>query len=361
MSASEPKLDHKSIASLFVHRAKETPNREAYRYPNNGDWESITWYEAFERVRAIASGLRALGLQDEQRVGLLCSTRYEWILTDLGILCAGGATTTVYPSNTAEECAYILGDSEAVMIFAEDDGQIAKLREQRANLPRISKVITIDGTADGDWVISLADLEKRGNEAHEANPDQFDQIVASVDSQQLATLIYTSGTTGKPKGVRLVHECWTYEAAAMEALGIMHLDDLQYLWLPLSHSFGKVMQVGQLQIGFATAVDGRIDKLVDNLAVVKPTFMAAAPRIFEKVYNKVVTGAKEKGGLTYGIFTWAVKVGSQVSQLRQHGKEPGRGQNLLRANLQLEVFERDQPCGAKRVHASGSTIRPRSM
>jgi long-chain acyl-CoA synthetase len=325
-------IKYPSVARMFVDRAKDTPSREAYRYPDGNAWRSLTWLDAFERVRAIACGLRALGLTAEQRVGLLCSTRYEWILADLGVLCAAGATTTVYPSNTAEECAYILGDAGAVMIIAEDDTQVAKLREKRSELPKLSKVITIDGTADGDWVMTLDDLETRGRQAHADNPDEFERVVDSVKPEHLATLIYTSGTTGKPKGVRLVHECWTYEGEAMAALGLMTIDDVQYLWLPLSHSFGKVLQVGQIRVGFATAVDGRIDKLVDNLGVVRPTFMAAAPRIFEKVYNKVVGGAKEAGGLKYAIFKWAVKIGSRVSALRQRGKEP-RGYLKLRYRI----------------------------
>ncbi|RMH37104.1 MAG: long-chain fatty acid--CoA ligase [Deltaproteobacteria bacterium] len=307
---------------MFVDRASDTPNAEAYRFPADGTWRSLTWLDALDRVRAISGGLRAFGLTAEQRVGVLSSTRYEWILADLGVLCAGGATTTVYPSNTAEECAYILSDSDAVMVFAEDDDQIAKLRAQRDNLPKVAKVVTFDGTPDGDWVISLAELEDRGRRAHDASPAEFDRVVDGVKPEDLATLIYTSGTTGKPKGVRLVHECWTYEAEAMAALGIMSPSDLQYLWLPLSHSFGKVLQVGQIRIGFPTAVDGRIDKLVDNLAVVRPTFMAAAPRIFEKVHNKVVQGAKDAGGLKYAIFKWAVGVGRRVSKLRQQGREP---------------------------------------
>lgn len=322
MPAETVEIKYPSVAKMFVDRASDTPNAEAYRFPADGTWRSLTWLDALDRVRAISGGLRAFGLTAEQRVGVLSSTRYEWILADLGVLCAGGATTTVYPSNTAEECAYILSDSDAVMVFAEDDDQIAKLRAQRDNLPKVAKVVTFDGTPDGDWVISLAELEDRGRRAHDASPAEFDRVVDGVKPEDLATLIYTSGTTGKPKGVRLVHECWTYEAEAMAALGIMSPSDLQYLWLPLSHSFGKVLQVGQIRIGFPTAVDGRIDKLVDNLAVVRPTFMAAAPRIFEKVHNKVVQGAKDAGGLKYAIFKWAVGVGRRVSKLRQQGREP---------------------------------------
>ena len=120
------------------------------------------------------------------------------------------------------------------------------------------------------------------------HPHAVDTVVAGIAPDHLATLIYTSGTTGRPKGVELTQDNWTYEGAAVDRLGILRPDDLQYLWLPLSHSFGKVLLAAQLQIGFATAVDGRIDKIVENLAAVRPTFMAGAPRIFEKVHDRVV-------------------------------------------------------------------------
>ena len=158
------------------------------------------------------------------------------------------------------------------------------------------KVVTFDGTPDGDWVISLADLEQLGA-AHLAQaPSAVDDRIGAIEPQHLATLIYTSGTTGRPKGVRLSHDSWTYEAAAVDALGILSKDDLQYLWLPLSHVFGKVLLALPMQVGFPTAVDGRVDKIVDNLGVVTPTFVGAAPRIFEKAYGRITTTVDAEGG-----------------------------------------------------------------
>ena len=113
--------------------------------------------------------------------------------------------------------------------------------------------------------------------------------MAQIQPDHLCTLIYTSGTTGRPKGVRLPHSVWTYEGAAVEGIRVLSPDDLQFLWLPLSHVFGQVLLAVQCQIGFATAIDGRVDKIVDNAAVVQPTFMAAAPRIFEKAHARIVT------------------------------------------------------------------------
>ncbi len=138
----------------------------------------------------------------------------------------------------------------------------------------------------------------------------MDEVIADIKAEDLATLIYTSGTTGRPKGVRLLQDSWTYDGVAVEAYDIISPDDLQYLWLPLSHVFGKVLIAIQLRIGFATAVDGRIDKIVENLGVVQPTFMAGAPRIFEKVRARVMTQASH--GVKAKIFDWAFGVGRKV-------------------------------------------------
>ncbi len=175
-------------------------------------------------------------------------------------------------------------------------------------------MVVFDGAGDGEWVLSLADLEALGAKYLVENPTSVDDAVAAVEPEHLATLIYPSGTTGRPKGVELPHRCWAYIGAGAEAIGILSPDDLHYLWLPLSHSFGKMLAAVQLQIGFPTAVDGRIDRIVDNLAVVRPTFMAGPPRIFEKVHAKVVQTVDEEGGMKGRLFAWAFGVGSQVAQ-----------------------------------------------
>src|SRR5690606_34658714 len=230
------------------------------------------------------------------------------------------------------ECHYILEDSQTRFVFAEDAEQVAKLVEVRARLPGLEKVITFDGSAGHDgWVITLEELERLGREHDEAHPELYEATIAGIEPTHLATLIYTSGTTGRPKGVELLHDCWVFTAEGIDDLGLIGPEDHQYLWLPLSHSFGKVLETAQLRIGFRSTVDGRIPKLVENLAVVKPTFMAAAPRIFEKVYNKVVTGAQGSPA-KWRIFRWALQVGLRVSKLRQQRKDP-RG--LLALQLRL--------------------------
>ncbi len=324
-----------SVARLFYDRVAATPRAEAFRFPTETGWASVTWAQTGDIVKTMAAGLLALGIQPEQRVGIACATRVEWLYADLAIMCAGAAATTVYPSTGGEDVAYILADSDTRIIFAEDDVQIAKLRAQRDHLPDLIRVITFDGQADGEWVLSLADLQALGAKHLADHPSAVDEAVAAVRPEHLATLIYTSGTTGRPKGVELTHRCWTYEGATVEATGILSTEDLQYLWLPLSHSFGKVLEAVQLQIGFPTAVDGRIDKIVENLAVVRPTFMAGAPRIYEKVYAKVVQTVQEEGGIKFRLFTWAFGVGNQVSRAQLEGRSPS-----LAVQAQFAVADR---------------------
>ncbi len=312
-----------TIPDVFIDRVAKSGTKRAFQFPDGDGWAHLTWQQSFDRVRNIAGGLMSLELNREDRIAILSSTRIDWILADLGILCAGGATTTVYPSNLPEECRYIFTDSETTIAFAEDDGQVAKLVEERDNLPNLKKVITFEGKAGHDgWVITLAELEELGAKYNEENADAFDESVKAGDAHDLSTLIYTSGTTGQPKGVELTHDCWVFEGQAIHETGMIREDDHQYLWLPLSHSFGKVLLSSQLATGYLTTVDGRIPKLVENLGQVKPTFMAAAPRIFEKVYNKVVTGAQKTGGVKYKIFQWSVGVGEEVSKKLQARKQP---------------------------------------
>ncbi|MGW7166556.1 AMP-dependent synthetase/ligase [Streptomyces sp. NPDC054884] len=315
-----------SVAGLFLERVAATPDAEAYRHPvpaASGEgpdaWKTLSWAQAAERVYAIAAGLIELGVRSEQRVALACSTRLEWILADLGIMCAGAATTTVYPQTNADESAFILSDSESRVLIAEDAAQLAKAVEKRAELPDLTHVVVIDpaGVETADWILTLDELEKRGAARLEKEAGLIKERVAAITSDQLATLIYTSGTTGRPKGVRLPHDNWSYMAKAIAATGLVGPDDVQYLWLPLAHVFGKVLTSGQIEVGHVTAVDGRVDKIIDNLPVVRPTYMAAVPRIFEKVYNGVAAKARAGGGAKYKIFQWAAEVSREYAKAAQ--------------------------------------------
>ncbi len=345
-----------NMAVQFHDRVAKSPDAEAFRYPVGEEWTSVTWKEAGEHVDRLAAGLLSLGIESEQRVGIASGTRYEWILADLAVVCAGAATTTVYPTTNGEDTAYILSDSECRVVFAEDDTQLAKLTEHRSDLPSLMKVITFDGEADGDWVITLDALAELGDAYLAEHPGIIEETARSIEPDQLATLIYTSGTTGRPKGVRLRHRSWVYEGAAIEAQDILDESDLQFLWLPLSHSFGKVLLSAQLACGFASAIDGRVEKIIENCAIVKPTFMGAAPRIFEKAYGRIQTMQAAEGGAKEKIFTRAFQVGLKVEELTSAGKSVPLPLRLQHGLFDRLVFSkvRDRFGGRVRFFISGS-------
>jgi long-chain acyl-CoA synthetase len=316
-----------SVGHLFRDRVAATPDRPAFMHakvgPSGDEWLTVTWAEVDTIVREIGAGLVALGVEAEDRVAIASSTRYEWALADLAVMVSGGATTTIYPTTIADDVAFILADSGAKVVFAENADQLEKLRSIHARTPGVTRVVVFDGSADADtWTLTLDEVRELGREYLQGDPGAIDARIARIQEDQLATIIYTSGTTGRPKGVRLRHSAWTYEGAAVASTNILSEDDLQYLWLPLAHVFGKVLLTLPMQIGFPTAIDGRIDKITDNLAVVKPTFMGAAPRIFEKAYGRISTMMESEGGIKHKLFVWACGVGREVSELREQGKNP---------------------------------------
>jgi long-chain acyl-CoA synthetase len=366
-AATAEQIDHRviddraaSVGHLFRERVAASGATEAFRYPEGGGWAALTWQQTADRAYALAAGLIDLGVAPEERVALASGTRLEWVLADLAVMCAGAATTTIYPTSLAGDVAYILADSGSRIVIAENADQVAKLEEHRADLSEVAKVVVIDpeGLDEGgsDWVMTLAELEERGKALLATSPKAVDERIDGLTPDHLATIIYTSGTTGRPKGVRLPHSAWTYEGAAVDAIQILTQDDLQYLWLPLAHVFGKVLLVLPLQIGFPTVVDGRVDKIVENLAVVKPTFMGAAPRIFEKAYGRITTTIAQEGGVKAKLFGWASGVGARVADLRRDGRQPGRAltaQHALADKLVLHKV-RERFGGRIRFFISGS-------
>jgi len=346
-----------SVAHMILDRVSATPNAEAFRAPTADDsgWRSLTWKQTYDDTEKLAAGLLSLGLEPEQRVSIASNTRLDWILADYAVMLAGGATTTVYPSTGDADVAYILGDSNTRFLFAEDDSQVEKVRIHKDEL-NIEKVVLFDGAGDGDWVISMDDLRALGEAWLKDQPEGVKERARTVTRDSLATLIYTSGTTGKPKGVELTHHNWTYEGAFVESVNILTINDVQFLWLPLAHSFGKVLLSLQLQVGFVTAVDGRVPLIVENLPVVQPTFMAAVPRIFEKVYAKVAQTALSEGGAKAKIFTWAFKVGIEAAEKELAGEKVGGTLAMKRSIADKLVFSkiRERLGGHMRYMISGS-------
>src|SRR5689334_5208689 len=244
-------VPYRSIPDMFFKRVAANPNGQAFAVPNADDSGMVwyTWAQVGERASAIAAGLRTLGVGLEDRVAILAGTRYEWVLADLGINCAGAAATTVYPTTEPEDASYIVSDSGSKVLVAENPQQALKISGADTS---VTHVVLVDGMADAGAQppqLTLAELEERGAAALAQTPDLIEQISAGIGPDHIATLIYTSGTTGRPKGVQLLHGGWTWEGVAQAGLGLFESTDLQYLWLPLSHSFGKSLLCGIIHVG----------------------------------------------------------------------------------------------------------------
>jgi long-chain acyl-CoA synthetase len=324
-----------TVGAMLRWRVEQSPGSEAFRYPDvSGSpataaagtaqpdpagsaepWVSLDWRATLELVEVLGAGLLSLGLEYEQRVAIASNTRIEWVLADFANNLVGGATTTVYPNTGPDDFNYIVGHCDAVILLAETAEQAAKLAPDT----HVHHVVLLDGEGDGDRVISWAQLQERGRAMLAQHPHAVDQAAARVTPDTLATLIYTSGTTGRPKGVELLHSSWAYEGWATRSIDIIEADALHYLWLPLSHVFGKALLACQLAIGFATAVDGRIDRIVPGLGATSPDLMCGAPRIFEKVRSAVLLSSPQNG-VKGRIARWAFAVGRASREYRLAGK-----------------------------------------
>ena len=309
-----------SVGAMLRRRVQLTPSRPAFVYPDvRNAWQTYTWSEAAEISEAVAAGLLHAGIELEQRVAIAATTRVEWILACYGIALAGAATTTVYPNTTDEDVAFILSDSDSRIAFVEDAAQAAKITSHAELDEQVRLIVVFTGQGEGDRILPWSEFLARGKEYAREHPDAVRRATDATGPKTLATLIYTSGTTGKPKGVELLHEAWTYLAVAVDGMHFIDMDDVQFLWLPLSHVFGNCLLFIQLQIGFSTAVDGRLDRIVSNLGDVKPTFMCGAPRIFEKVRSAVLTG-ENSVGLKGSIARWAFSKGRAAMPYRLEGR-----------------------------------------
>ncbi|HET8723385.1 MAG TPA: long-chain fatty acid--CoA ligase [Anaeromyxobacteraceae bacterium] len=346
----------RNLVQVFEEQVQRRGDAPALTYKRDGSWRTTTWKELGRRVRDVADGLVSLGVKPGDRVSIVADTCPEWIVADVAIMSAGAITVPIYQSNPAHEVQYILQDAGARWVFVDHDHQAAKIREEAARLPEVQGVIRFFGDPQAAHEHTLAAVENRGVAFREQNPGSHAERVAAVKPDQPASFLYTSGTTGNPKGVVLTHGAWTYEAEAVAELKIVRQDDTVLLFLPMAHSFAKVIEAVWFGEGAVAAFVESLDKIVDNAGEVKPTVMPSVPRIFEKAYDAVLAKGLSAPGVKGWLFGLAMNGFDAWVEGKQKGMEVKTfgfriGEKLVFPKLAAALAERFG--GRMRLFVSG--------
>ena len=310
--------------------------------PSGGTWRSLTHQELVQRVQRAGLALKRLGVRRGDRVAILSENRPGWLVADFACLAIGASDVPLYPSLPARQIHYILNDAGAVAIFVSTAPQLAKILEIRGDLPALKHLIAMDPDAKGPGVIGLADLYASGAEAEGAGEGaNFRAEALSAKPDDIATIIYTSGTTGDPKGVMLTHDnIWSNVISALQVFHIGPPDSC-LSFLPLSHIFERM--AGHYAMFYAGATihyAESMDTVPQNLVEVSPTVVTSVPRLYEKMYSRVLENALAGGAVKKRIFFWARRVADRWADHKLAGRQPPAPLNWQYALAQRLVFSK---------------------
>jgi long-chain acyl-CoA synthetase len=325
-----------SVLHYILDHVEKRGKATAALSKRDGKYRSCSWYELWTDAEKIALALITLGIEFGDRVCILSQTSLEWVKVDIGILAAGAVTVPIYPSNLASECQYVADHSDARVVFCEDAEQVEKLLEVKAQLPKVEKVVLLEGkvTTKDEWVIGFSEfLAQRGSAGSELKSRRD-----ALSPESILTIIYTSGTTGLPKGVVLTHANLVYEGDAVRSVGIVHHDDVNLLFLPLAHSFAKMLEVAWFATGHVMAFAENMTTIKENLGEVRPTAMCGVPRVFEKFYGAVLEKGLAAEGIKRRLFLDALRMSQKHGEAQERGSTLGLIEGVYFRFLKKTVF-----------------------
>lgn len=318
-------MSYNTISEMFITCSDEFAENPAFFDKVDGKWQGKTYKEAGEIVEKLASGLAALGIEKGDKIAILSTNSSRWAFADYAITGLGAITVTVYPTLTNPQIGFIFNDSETKMAFVENQDQLEKTRSLLTDCEHLNKYIIMDDSSiDADDVITFSELIEKGESLLNNSDFNFREIARSIKPDDILTLIYTSGTTGNPKGAMLSH--WNLISNIINGKKTIHIDenDVFLSFLPLSHVFERM--VGHFT-GFTSG--GRvyyaesIDTVAENMGEVHPTVMASVPRLYEKMYNRVLDKVSNDPPLRQKIFWWAIGVGKESMPFICKNTRPG--------------------------------------
>jgi long-chain acyl-CoA synthetase len=300
-----------------IARARDpgSPSRLAYLAERDGGRVEVSADEAARRVDDLANGLLAIGIGKGDPVAILAATSLEWCLFDFALALVGAVGAPIYANSSPRDCAHVIGHSDSVAVLVDDDEQLAKVEEVRAELPKLRHVLTF---------AELPELEERGRRHAAEHPHALEEATARVGEDDLFTLIYTSGTTGPPKGCMIRHRNYHEMAASVDRLParLVRPDDTLLLYLPLAHNYARLIHLLAVHVGFRLAFCHDPLRLAEAIEEVRPTVFPSVPRVYEKIHAAVRARLDEAHGPKRALGEWALRVGREVSELRQAGKRP---------------------------------------
>jgi long-chain acyl-CoA synthetase len=336
-TASDPRFlvhGQDTLPKLFRHVVRERGDRVAMREKDLGIWRSITWRQYGERAKHVGLGLVALGLRPRDVVSIVADNCPEWLYTDLGVMSVGGVTNGIYTTDSARQVEYIVNDSGTRFFFAENEEQLDKILEVRAQCPGIVKIFVYDMTGlhafSDEQVMPFDALLELGARYDREHPGAFDPMVEIARPDDLAILVYTSGTTGPPKGAMLSHRNILFQINYSDFIAVPREGDQQLSFLPLCHVAERTFTVFYpLRTGATVNFAESIETVPENIREVAPAVFFAVPRIWEKFYSGVALSMREAtlpGKLAY---RWAIGIGMRLAEARIAGRTPSIGLRLL--------------------------------
>jgi long-chain acyl-CoA synthetase len=293
---------------------------DAINYKTSKEWKHVSGVDFAARIRALTLALAEMGVRPGDRIALISENRPEWSLTDLAILSLRAVNVPIYTTQAVEQVQYILEDSAARFLFVSGKKIYRHAAEGIEAAKSLEGLIFFDddGRPEGSKARTLADLEERGRQLDADDPRAFERVLGQVRPDDLATIIYTSGTTGEPKGVMLTHKNFVSNVQAISAGLAIEPSDISLSVLPLSHIFERACFYVFCWTGVAVHYSASVDQLAEHLAEVRPTIMTAVPRLFEKVYHKIIKKGTAEEGLKKKIFLRALEVGRKYAELKDN-------------------------------------------
>ncbi len=352
-------VEFRTIPEMFQRLTEkfEKDSRPALMYKSDGSYKGISYSEMRSKVETFAFGLSALGIERGDRVAIISENRPEWVISDQAIVALGAVGVPLYPTMTAKQIEYIFNDAGVKIAIVSNQFQLNKVMRVYPDIKTLERVILISdkGQIPEPDTIGLTSVHEMGEKRRKEDPELLARSIRSVQPDDLLTLIYTSGTTGNPKGVMLTHNNLVSNVIASAEVIEFGTQDRMLSFLPLSHSFERMAgYYTAMACGATIAYAESVETVRDNMIEVRPTIVTTVPRLFERIYSRVMKQVDAGSPLKKKIFFWALDIGHRYARAARKGSIPiGLRLNHAVADKLVYGKLRERTGGRMRFFVSG--------